>query len=90
MLKDKNEEEIGKVVQMFFEAGDKSTHGLSIGPDKARKFGLNIKKEDKYGEFWSEIWEIYVKVELYTSNKGLAKYILARNGGIEVQVRPFN
>jgi len=44
MLKDKNEEEIGKVVQMFFEAGDKSTHGLSIGPDKAREFGLNIKK----------------------------------------------
>lgn len=87
MLKAKNEEEIAAVVQKFFEVGDKNTHGRSISPDEAVKFGLMIKKEDKYGEFWNMIWEIYVRTETYTRNKGLAKYLSARNGGIEVQAR---
>jgi len=87
MLKDKSEEEIAEVVKKFFEVGDKSTHGRSISPDECMAFGLNIRKEDKYGEFWNMIWEIYVRTETYTRNKGLAKYLIARNGGIEVQVR---
>jgi len=43
MLKDKSEEEeITEVVQKFFEVGDKSTHGMSIGPDEAKAFGKKI------------------------------------------------
>lgn len=87
MLKGKNPQEIESVVKNFLEVGDKNTHGRSISPDEAAAFGLNIKKEDKFGEFWNMIWEIYVRVETYTRNKGLAKYLPARNGGIEVQVR---
>lgn len=87
MLKDKSEEEIEKVVQKFFEVGDKNTHGRSIGPNEAEGFGLAIKKENKYGDFWKMIWEIYVRIEHYTRNKGLAKYLLSRNGGIEAQAR---
>ena len=87
MLKDKNQEEIDKVVQKFFEVGDNNTHGRSISPNEAIAFGLKIKKEDKYGEFWNMIWEIYVRVEAYTRNKGLAKYLPARRGGIEVHVK---
>ncbi len=87
MLKDKSEKEIDEVVKRFFEVGDKNTHGRSISQDEAMSFGLNIKKEDKYGEFWNMIWEIYVRIENYTRNKGLAKYLLSRNGGIDVQVR---
>lgn len=43
--------------------------------------------EDKYNEFWNMLWEIYVRIENYTRKKGLAKYLLSRNGGIEVQMQ---
>ncbi len=85
MLKDKDEKEIAEVVNKFLEVGDKNTHGRSISPDEADAFGLKIKKEDKYGEFWNIIWEIYVRIENYTRSKRLAKYLLSRNGGIDVQ-----
>ena len=71
------------------ELKDKNTHGRYISPDEAKAFGLNIKKEDKYGEFWNMIWEIYVRIENYTRNKRLAKYLLSRNGGIDVQAMPM-
>lgn len=87
MLKDKTEEQIADVVQKFFEVGDRNTHGRAISPDEAIEFGLNVKKENKFGEFWSIIWEIYVRTEHFTRNKGLAKYLCVRNGGIEVQVK---
>jgi|LQYC01.1.fsa_nt_gi Periplasmic serine proteases (ClpP class) len=90
MLKDKTEEEIAKVVQNFFEVGDKNTHGRSISPDEAQAFGLTIKKENKYGEFWNTVWELYVRIENYVRNRGLAKYFVSRNGGIDVQVRQLN
>jgi hypothetical protein len=89
MLKDKSEEKIAEVVKKFFEVGDKNTHGRSISPDEAMAFGLTIRKEDKYGDFWDMIWEIYVRIENYTRNKGLAKYLLSRNGGIDVQAMPI-
>jgi len=85
MLKDKSEEEIAEIVQKFHEIGDKGTHGRSISADEARMFGLRITKEDKFGEFWNLIWEIYVRAETYTRTKGLAKYLSSKNGGIEVQ-----
>jgi len=87
MLRDKSEEEIAEIVKNFFEVGDKSTHGRAISADEARLFGLRITKEEKYGELWNLIWEIYVRTEAYTRSKGLAKYLSSRNGGIEVQVR---
>ncbi|MCL4558952.1 MAG: hypothetical protein M1491_10105 [Deltaproteobacteria bacterium] len=89
MLKNKSEQEINDVVKKFFDVGDKNTHGRSISPNEAIAFGLNIKKEDKYGEFWNMIWEIYVRIEHYTRNKRLAKYLLSRNGGIDVQAMPI-
>lgn len=87
MLTNKSEKEIEKVVQNFFEVGDKNTHGRSIDPNEAEGFGLIIRKEDKYGDFWNMIWEIYVRMENYTRTKGLAKYLLSKNGGIEVQAQ---
>lgn len=89
MLKDKDAKEIEGVVNKFLEVGDKNTHGRSISPDEAAAFGLKIKKEDKYGEFWNMIWEIYVRIENYTRSKRLAKYLLSRNGGIDVQAMPM-
>jgi len=90
MLKDKSEKEINSVVKRFFEIGDKNTHGRPISPEEAEDFGLKIRKENKYSEFWNKVWEIYVRTELYTRNKRLAKYLCARHGGIEVQARQIN
>ena len=87
MLKNKSEKEIEEVVQKFFDVGDKNTHGRTIGLDEADGFGLKIKREDKYGGFWNMIWEIYVRMENYTRTKRLAKYLLSKNGGIEVQAQ---
>jgi len=35
------------------------------------------------------IWGIYVRIENYTRNKRLAKYLLSRNGGIDIQAMPI-
>lgn len=71
----------------FIAAGDEGTHGSPIFWDKAQGFGLNVVHEDKDGEPWKKIRELFVRVDNYASTKGLAKYFVCRNGGMDVNVQ---
>jgi hypothetical protein len=87
MLKGKSPEQIQHVVNNFIAAGDEGTHGSPIFWDKAKAFGLNIVHEDKDGEVWRLIRELFVRVEHYAGAKGLAKYVVCRTGGIDMNVQ---
>jgi hypothetical protein len=91
MLKDKTEADIEQVVKTFITAGDEGTHGSPIFYDKAQTNGLRIKHEDKDGDVWKLVRELFVRLDHYVSAKGLAKYFLSRTGGIDmnVQVKPL-
>lgn len=87
MLKGRTPEQIQSVVNSFIAAGDEGTHGSPIFWDKAQGFGLNVVHEDKDGEPWKKIRELFVRVDNYASTKGLAKYFVCRNGGMDVNVQ---
>lgn len=87
MLKTKSDDEIQKVAGSFLDIGDTTSHGRTISSKEAAEMGLKITHEDKFSNYWKLTWEIYVRTELYTRNKGLTKYICTDTGAIEMQVR---
>ncbi|HEV2195052.1 MAG TPA: hypothetical protein VGR55_05700 [Candidatus Acidoferrum sp.] len=87
MLKAKTEEEIAAVVASFFARGDSESHGSRISAKEASDMGLSVHIADNKSEYWSLVWEIYVRCDHYTRQKNLAKYICADTGGLEVQAR---
>ena len=87
MLMSKTDPEIKKVVKSFLDIGDKTSHGRTIPPQEAKQMGLDIRHVKRDSDYWKLAWELYVRTEHYTRNKGLAKYIRADTGGIEMQVR---
>lgn len=39
------------------------------------------------GDLWKGIWELQQRSHRYVQQRGLAKYVVARNGGINVQAQ---
>jgi hypothetical protein len=87
MLKDKNEQEIEGIVEKFMKLGEELSHGRVIRAQKVVDFGLDAEIIEKNSEIWNLIWELYLRCEHYVQSKRLAKYLAARNGGINVQVQ---
>ncbi len=87
MLKDKSEAEIQAVVSSFLEKGDKESHGSRIPAAEAASMGLVIERQPPDSESWRLVWELHVRADHYARDKGLAKYICADTGGIEMRVR---
>jgi len=87
MLKGKSKEDIDKIVEKFLRTGEEALHGRIIRADKAKEYGLKISIEDKNSDLWNLIWELCLRCENYVQQKGLAKYIVARNGGINIQIQ---
>lgn len=86
MLTGKTDEEIGTTVAGFVTAGDEGTHGSPIFYERARQIGLKIEYVDKESEVWKIVREVFVRLENYVGSKGIAKYVLCRNGGIDLRV----
>lgn len=87
MLKDKTEDEIEKLIEKFMKIGEELSHGRVIRAKKADEYGLKVDMMQKDSEIWNFIWELYLRCEHYVQLKRLAKYLVARNGGINVQVQ---
>ena len=86
MLNGKSDKEIGETVGAFVTAGDEGTHGSPIFYDRAQKDGLKIEYVDKESEVWRMVREVFVRLENYVGSKGIAKYVVCRNGGIDLRV----
>lgn len=87
MLKGKSNSEINDTVNKFMKEGEEFSHGRTIRPEKAKDFGLKIELIEKEEELWNAIWELYMRCERYVQNKQLAKYLVGRCGGINIQVQ---
>ena len=87
MLRSKAEPEIKEIVEKFITTGEKLAHGFAIRPARAKEFGLTeIEVINKDSDLDKLIWELLVRTENYVQRKHLAKYIVSRTGGINVQV----
>jgi len=87
MLESKSKEDIGDVIEKFLKTGEEALHGRIIRAEKAKEYGLDVKIEDKNSELWNLLWELCLRCENYVRQKNLAKYIVARNGGINIQIQ---
>jgi hypothetical protein len=67
--------------------GEELSHGRVIRTQKVVEYGLGVEIIKKNSEIWNLIWELYLRCEHYVQSKRLAKYLVARNGGINVQVQ---
>jgi hypothetical protein len=87
MLKDRSDKEIKEVIEKFLRTGEEALHGRIIRAEKAKEYGLNVNIKDSNSELWNLIWELCLRCENYVQQKMLAKYIVARNGGINVHIQ---
>ena len=88
MLCGKAPDDIKKVVSQFLAQGEEGSHGRAIRAEKAKSFGLEKVGTTPTGqELWKAIWELYQRTQRYLQQRGLAKYLVARNGGINVQAQ---
>ena len=86
MMSGKPEEEVTKTVKNLVALGDAIGHGTSIYREAARDFGLEIEDADHDSEHWTMIWQLYLRMQHYANSRGLAKYLLSREGGINIQI----
>ncbi len=88
MLRDKTDDEVQETVQRFVKEGDQGSHGRAIRAEKAKDFGLAgvevVRADD---DLWMPIWELHERCQRHVQSKALAKYVVARNGGINVQAQ---
>lgn len=87
MLNGKTEFEVRDVIKHFLTEGEEFSHGRAIRADKALKFGLNVETIAPRTSLWEAITTLHARCEHYVQNKGLAKYLVARSGGINVNVQ---
>jgi len=86
MLHGRNEDHIKEVVNRFLAEGEEGSHGRAIRFEKAKSFGLEAVELIETGsDLWEAIWELHERSHRYVQSRGLAKYLAARNGGINVK-----
>lgn len=86
MLQKKTDAEIQAVVDNFIEKGEKLSHGTAIRPLEAQGFGLNVEIIEKNTQLDKLIWELIERAERYIQYRGFAKYVICRNGGLNVKM----
>lgn len=86
MLNGKPPGEVEAVVTKFLTEGEEGSHGRAIRHDKAKEFGLEkVEATESDSDLWRAIWELQERSLQYVQSRRLAKYLAARNGGINVQ-----
>jgi ATP-dependent protease ClpP protease subunit len=87
MLKGKTKEEIDLVVEQFMKEGELLSHGRIIRHAKALEYGLNAEVIPKGTPLDEALWELQSRCENYVQSRSLAKYLVCRSGGINVNVQ---
>jgi hypothetical protein len=87
MMKDKTESEIGAAVKKLIEHGDQGTHGTPIFAEQARSIGLKVEEVADADPLGKILRELFARVDVYVTGRGVAKNFLCRSGGIDMNVR---
>lgn len=80
-------DKIEAAVNALMAEGEKEFHGKHLYPDAVQnQIGLPVTVM-KIGELLDKkLRELFVRIELYANAKGVAKYIVTREGGIDVNI----
>lgn len=87
MLQGKTKEEIEQTVEYFMKEGELLSHGRVIRHAKALEYGLKAEIIPKGTPLDEALWELQTRCEYYVQSRNLAKYLVCRSGGINVQVQ---
>lgn len=81
-------EKIDEVVAALLAEGEKELHGKHLYPASlSTQIGLPVTVLSNGSDEDRLFRELLVRVEMYAGRKGLAKYIVTRQGGIDVNVQ---
>lgn len=82
------QEKIDTVVQALVAEGEKELHGKHLYPDAIRtQIGLPVTVLPVGSELDKPLRELFIRIEAYATRKGVAKYLVTRQGGIDVNVQ---
>jgi len=87
MLAGKSEAEVRAAVRNFLTEGEEFSHGRAIRCAKARQYGMKVETVENGSPLWEAITTLHGRCEHFVQTRGLAKYLVVRNGGIQVHVR---
>ena len=87
MLNGKSPEAVRAVVKNFLTEGEEFSHGRAIRSQKAQEYGLTVEAIEQGSPLWLAITTLHARCEYYVQSHGLAKYLLGRTGGINVNVQ---
>lgn len=79
---------IDKAVTSLIAEGEKELHGKHLYPDVVKaEIGLPVNLLPPGTGLDPIFRELFVRMEMYANRKGVAKYLVNRDGGIEVNVQ---
>lgn len=82
-----DQSKIEGVVDAFMAEGEKEFHGKHIYPAALQtQIGLPVTVLPVGSNLDRTLRELFVRCEIYANRKGIAKYIVSRQGGIDVAV----
>jgi hypothetical protein len=78
---------VDDVVEKLMAEGEKELHGKHLYPDAIQsQVGLPVTVLEPNSDLDTLLRELVVRIETYTARKGVAKYLVTRDGGINVDV----
>ncbi|MCA9242726.1 MAG: hypothetical protein KDA32_02130 [Phycisphaerales bacterium] len=93
MLAGADEGVVRHVVTQFLTQGEEGSHGRAIRAEKARSFGLTrVETIGASDPLWELVWELHQRSHHFIQQRGLAKYLVTRNGSVNISARaiPLN
>lgn len=81
-----NPKKIKKVVKWFIAEGAEEQHGKHLYPDNIISQGIEVTIIPIKSDIDYLIAELHTRIERYSSGKSLAKYLLSRQGGMDINV----
>lgn len=86
MLSKISEKEIRKKIKLFLTPEKVKTHGRPIYVQDALNCGLNIEIKDLNENFWSIVYELYVRLNNFVSTNNIAKCIESKDWSFKAKV----
>lgn len=82
-----NEAQIPEIVERLLTEGEKELHGKHLFPDDLQTIGLPVIVLDQDSREHIPLRELLVRIDRYVGARGLAKYIVTRQGGFDVNIQ---
>lgn len=81
-------EKIDAAVNALMAEGEKEFHGKHLYPEAVtNQIGLPVTVLKVGDALDLKLRELFVRIEIYANTKGVAKYIVTREGGIDVNIQ---